>query len=257
MNSKWKIGIFILLHLLCGCVPKQEAVTISAAASLKDSLEEIREMFEEKFPGPKIVFNYGGSGMLSRQIEQGAPVDAFLSASSEHMKALVEKELVWERDNQDTPLILNTLVIVSHKEGFHKNVNDVLNNKGRIAIATPETTPAGKYTKEALQKSGLWDVVQNRLVYGKDVRHVLTLVEQQSVVAGFVYGSDAISSQSVEVIGQVDTSLHTPIEYFAAVVRESEKQERASQFVDFLFFPKSQEVFARHGFLLSDSRNDN
>jgi molybdate transport system substrate-binding protein len=257
MNSKRKIGIFILLLLLCGCVPKQEAVTISAAASLKDSLEEIREMFEEKFPGPKVVFNYGGSGMLSRQIEQGAPVDAFLSASSEHMKALVEKELVWEREYQDTPLILNTLVIVSHKEGFHKNINEVLKNKGRIAIATPETTPSGKYTKEALQKSGLWDEVQNRLVYGKDVRHVLTLVEQQSVLAGFVYASDAVSSPSVQVIGQVDTSLHTPIEYFVAVVRESEKQERASQFVDFLFLPQSQEVFARHGFILSDSRKDN
>ncbi|TDL31399.1 molybdate ABC transporter substrate-binding protein [Jeotgalibacillus sp. S-D1] len=240
--------LFLLLVLLTGCSPpQQDGTVISTAASLKESMEEIKVIYENEYPNQRLIFNYGGSGSLRRQIEQGAPADVFLSASKEHAQSLAKEDLI--ELHSDKVFLRNSLVVIGSKDHTYKSLEHMIREGGRIAIAIPETTPAGRYAKQALEHEGMWDEAEDRLVYGKDVSHVLTLVEQQNVAAGFVYQSDAIKSSRVKIIEQLDASLHDPIEYYAGIVKKSSTSREAEQFIQFLYRDDIQSIMEEHGFL--------
>ena len=222
-------------------------INVSAAASLKDALEQINQNYE-KSTGNKVVMNLASSGKLVKQIEEGAPTDIFISASKEKMDDLVEKNIV-EKDAVSN-LLNNNLVMISPKDSKEKveKVEDLLNIEGKIAIGEPSSVPAGKYAQEALTSLGIWDKLQDKIVFAKDVRTTLAYVENGEVVAGFVYKSDATVAQNSQIVITLDESTHKPIVYPIAVIKESLNIDEAKKYEEFLKTDESLEIFEQFGF---------
>ncbi|TFE23363.1 molybdate ABC transporter substrate-binding protein [Cohnella luojiensis] len=227
----------------------QTELIISAAASLTDSLIEIQALYEKDHGDVRLIFNFGSSGTLQQQIEQGAPADLFLSAGKKQMKALVDKKLI--EAEQQTGLLRNELVVVVSVNKHEKvsSMGDLIKPEfGKLALGEPETVPAGTYTKESLEHDRLWDQLQPKLVYAKDVRQVLTYVESGNADAGFVYKTDAFSSKKVTIASVIDPSSHSPIEYPVGIVKATKYPEEAQQFYAFLQSGETREIFAKFGF---------
>lgn len=227
-------------------------ITVSAAASLKGSLEEIAKLFNEEYPDIKIAYNFGGSGSLQQQIEQGAPVDLFISAAMEPMLALRDKGLVDPGHNR--PLLLNRLVLITPK---NRQTVTAVKDLSRmdvkaVAVGQPETVPAGAYAKEALRHEKLWDMIEPKAVYGKDVSQVLSYVLSGNADAGFVYASDASKSKDVRIAEEIPPSFHMPIHYPAAVIKTAKHPEEAGRFLEFLRSKEAGAIFKRHGFFLPE-----
>lgn len=222
-------------------------INVSAAASLKDALEQINQNYE-KSTGNKVVMNLASSGKLVKQIEEGAPTDIFISASKEKMDELVEKNIV-EKDAVSN-LLNNNLVMISPKDSKEKveKVEDILNIEGKIAIGEPSSVPAGKYAQEALTSLGIWDKLQDKIVFAKDVRATLAYVENGEVVAGFVYKSDTTVAQNSQIVITLDESTHKPIVYPIAVIKESLNIDEAKKYEEFLKTDESLEIFEQFGF---------
>lgn len=227
---------------------EQAELLVSAAASLSVVLDEIIEAFQQQHKGIKVQVNYGSSGTLQQQIEQGAPADLFISAGNKQMNALLEKELV----EQVTPLLRNSLVVVSSTglDEQYDSLADLLEavDVKHIAIGQPESVPAGQYAKQALESDGIWSQGEDRYVYGKDVRQVLAYVEQGNAELGFVYLSDALSSDIVQTVYTVEESLHDPIEYPMAIVTATEQKEAAQLFYSYLQQAEWKAGYEQHGF---------
>ena len=222
-------------------------LNISAAASLKDALEEINVNYEKE-TGNKVILNLAGSGKLVQQILEGAPADLFISASNAKMKDLVEKGNVEE--SAVSTLLENDLVMIVPKDSQEKveKIEDLENVDGKIAIGEVETVPAGQYAKDSLTSLGLWDKIQDKIVYAKDVRAVLSYVEQGEVVAGFVYNSDATVAENSQIAQVVPADSHKPIVYPIAVLKESPNAEVAKSYEDFLKTEESTKIFEKFGF---------
>ncbi|MCC3375626.1 molybdate ABC transporter substrate-binding protein [Cohnella sp. REN36] len=225
----------------------QTELVISAAVSLKDSLDEIAKSYTSEHSDVKLTFNYGASGALEQQIEQGAPADLFFSAGRKQMDALAKAKLV-EAPND---LLANRLSVVVPKDASSApaSLDDLKSDAWKkIAVGQPESVPAGQYAQTALQGAQLWDALQPKLVFGKDVRQVLTYVETGNADAGFVYRTDALTSEKVRVAFDVDSSAAGPIVYPAAVVSASTHRDVAQDFLAYLSGDAAQDVFARYGF---------
>jgi len=234
---------------------KAEPVTliVSAAASLKDSLEELTPQFEQEHQGVTVVYNYGASGSLQKQIEQGAPADIFLSAGQKQMNALIESGHIVPE--QSFNLLKNSLVIIVPDDT--KIIPDNLNGLASadiktIALGEPEVVPAGMYAKESLEHEQLWDQLSPKMVFTKDVTQVLTYIESGNADAGLVYLSDAKSSKKVKTAFIVEDSYHQPIVYPAGVVAATKHEENAKAFLEFLRETDARDIFVKHGFILAE-----
>ncbi|WP_442600601.1 molybdate ABC transporter substrate-binding protein [Paenibacillus sp. KN14-4R] len=224
-------------------------LTVSAAASMTDALKEIQKAYETKNPTIKLNFNFGASGALQQQIEQGAPADLFLSAATKNMKVLVDKQFI--DSTQQKKLLTNELVAVIAKDTKVSigSVSDLSKAEVKnIAIGIPESVPAGGYAKEALTNTKLWDTLQSKMVQGKDVRQVLQYVETGNVDVGFVYKTDALTSQKVKVAFAVDPKTYTPVEYPIGIVKATKHSKEAEGFYTFLQSKEALEVFVKYGF---------
>lgn len=224
-------------------------LTISAAASLTDALNEIQSIYETKHSNIKLVFNFGASGALQQQIEQGAPADLFLSAAAKNMKALVDKQLI--DSARQHHLLSNELVVVVPSDG-KLSIGSELDLKKdevkKIAIGIPESVPAGKYAQEALTNANLSDALQTKIVQAKDVRQVLQYTETGNVDAGFVYKTDALASDKVKVAFAVDPNSYSPINYPAGIVKATKHAEEAEELYSFLQSNEALAVFVKYGF---------
>lgn len=224
-------------------------LTVSAAASMTDALKEIQMAYETKYPNIKLNFNFGASGALQQQIEQGAPADLFLSAATKNMKALVDKQLI--DANQQKNVLSNELVAVvstdgqTAVDGFADLSNSDVKN---IAIGIPESVPAGGYAKEALTSVNLWDSLQSKMVQAKDVRQVLQYVETGNSDVGFVYRTDALTSDKVKIAFAVDPNTYTPVEYPIGIVKATKHSKEAEDFYTYLQTQEALDVFIKYGF---------
>jgi molybdate transport system substrate-binding protein len=260
----WLItGLIMVLLAACisGCgnqnadTPKEpelqdsaEPVTllVSAAASLTEAMGDIEKLYKEDHPNVSFTFNLASSGKLQQQIEQGAPADIFISAAKGKMDALQEKDLIVSETRKD--IVKNTLVLIVDKNNEDiKGFND-LENARTIAIGEPESVPAGKYASEALTNMNLFDKLQSKLVYDKDVRQVLAHVESGDADAGLLYQTDANISDKVKVVEVAAENTHSPLVYPVAVVKDSKNLEDARAFADFLSTDKAAAVFEKYGF---------
>ncbi|RTE01983.1 molybdate ABC transporter substrate-binding protein [Paenibacillus whitsoniae] len=227
----------------------QVELTISAAASLTDALKEIAATYEKQHATIKLNFNFGASGALQQQIEQGAPADLFFSAAAKNMKDLVDKGLI--DTAQQKSLLLNELVLIVPEGGkvAASKVEDLTADSIKhVAVGEPLTVPAGTYAKEALTNAKLWDALQNKIVQGKDVRQVLTYVESGNAEAGFVYKTDALTSKQVKIAGTIDPKTYKAVEYPAGIVKATKHGKETGDFYTYLQSTEALDVFVKFGF---------
>ena len=239
---------------LHGAAEQSDSITVSAAISLKDALDELGPIFQVQQhrknggSGTAVTYNYGGSGTLARQIEQGAPVDVFFSAAEKQMDELAAQGLIVADTRRD--LVGNALVLIAPAQSTTLHGFQDLSNPAIKAIALGETStvPAGMYARQTLEHLGLFAALEKKVVYAKDVRAVLTYVETGNADAGLVYQTDANTSTKVHVIAVAPADSHDPILYPAAVLRDSKNKAAARAFVEFLRGPDARAVFQKYGF---------
>lgn len=249
------IGFMVLLVLLlAGCDPAMTEsgttkLTISAASSMSESLMEVKEEYEAENPHIEIYYNFGGTGSLRRQIEQGAPVDLFFIASRRDYQTMIDDGLLSVTDS----LFGNRMVAIQRAESSYQSLEAFFQSPGRIAIATPGAAPAGTYAKQALETLGAWDRLSStdRFVYAKDARHVGHLVKKGAVEAGIIYQSDAVTMEKIQVIETMDASLHKTIEYYIGIVTGAEA-EAAQDFYEFVFEEEIMKIFEKYGFVIAN-----
>ncbi|MFT0803577.1 molybdate ABC transporter substrate-binding protein [Bacillus swezeyi] len=224
-------------------------LTVSAAASLKDVLTELASDYEKDHANVSVKFNFGSSGALQQQIEQGAPADLYFSAAEDKFNRLVEKGLIAKNDS--VKLLENGLVLIVPK-GKTQQVNSfqdlTKDSVEKLAIGTPESVPAGKYGKETLTNLHLWSKVQPKLVYGKDVRQVLSYIETGNADAGIVYQTDALASDQAKTVETAAGNLHTPIIYPLGIVKNTKHREQSEAFYKFLQSDKAIRAMEKYGF---------
>jgi len=226
-----------------------EELFVSAAASLTDALKEIGAKFEKE-SNIKIVFNFGASSMLARQIEEGAPADVFFSADEAQMNRLQNKIVSATRCD----LLTNVLVVIALKDSAQNlsRLSDLAKPEvTRIAIADPQGVPAGVYTKEVLTKAKLWDKIEPKIAPTENVRATLAVMEAGNADAGFVYKTDAMISAKVRIALQIPAEFAPKIVYPAAIVAGSRHQDQAQRFLAFLKTEEAGQIFRRLGFGLT------
>jgi len=256
-RSRYKILLFSILlvsmviSLPCDRVEAgdRKTVGVSAAISLKDSLNELKKLYERKEPGVELEFNLGSSGQLQKQIEEGAPVDLFISAGKKQMDELAAKGMIVPGTRVD--LLGNELVLIVAKEKQReiKGFADLSRKGVTFSIGQPETVPAGKYALETLTSLKLWERISGRVVYAKDVRQVLAYVDSGNVDAGLVYRSDAVALKGSVIAAVAPRGSHSPIVYPAAIVKGAKNMKAAEKFLAFLKTPDASAVFARFRFV--------
>ncbi|CAM3306288.1 molybdate ABC transporter substrate-binding protein [Nosocomiicoccus ampullae] len=220
-----------------------DTITISAAASLQDALNEAIEEYN-KDNDINIDINYGGSGALREQILKGAPVDLFISASQDDFKQVEDEGLIIEKKDY----LENKLVLICPDDSTTVNSIADLKNAEQIAIGEVDTVPAGKYAKEAFTSLNIFDELENKYIYVSDVRAVLTYVAQGEVDAGVVYETDAKTEEdNIDIVDEFGKDTHTPIIYPIGTLSDS-KEVKA--FYDFLNEDSTLEIFKKYGFTI-------
>jgi molybdate transport system substrate-binding protein len=252
----WLAATFIFI-VSCAPTPEVSApaaptepvtLTISAAASLTDALQAIQPIYQETAPEVNLTFNFGSSGSLQQQIEQGAPVDVFLSAAARQMDELESQGLILSETRHN--LVGNEVVLIAPTdETAIASFEDLeMDSVERVAIGDPESVPAGKYAQDVLTSLNVLEAIEPKLVLAKDVRQVLTYVETGNVDAGVVYRTDAQISDRIKVITTAPAESHAPVIYPIAVLQNSQNADAATEFVQFLLSEPAQTVFQEYGF---------
>jgi molybdate transport system substrate-binding protein len=226
------------------------SLIVSAAASLKEVLEEIKPLYQQSKSNVNISYNFGSSGALQQQIEQGAPADIFISAAKKQVDALEQKGLLVAGTRNI--IAKNSLVLI-----VPKNVVGITNfyslkdaEVKKIAIGEPRSVPAGQYAQQVLEKLKIWTEVKSKLVFANNVRQVLASVESGNADAGLVYITDAKISNQIKVVVTADEKYHSPIIYPLAVVKRSKNINAAKEFSQFLSSDQAKAVFKKYGFIL-------
>jgi len=229
---------------------QEKSVTVFAAASLKNALDEVSSAFTAK-SGVKVVASYAASSALMKQIEQGAPADVFLSADVDWMDYGAKRELIKTGTRLD--LLGNKLVLIAPKDSAIGNVTiapgfnlAALAGDGRIATGDVRAVPAGLYAKAALEKLGVWSAVQAKLAMAENVRAALALVARGEAPLGIVYETDAKIDPGVKIVGVFPADSHPPIVYPAALTKDAKPD--AAAYLAFLSTAAAKSIFERYGF---------
>lgn len=236
----------MLVAMPLGSVAMAEDLTVFAAASLKNALDNVNAAC-----GAKAKISYAASSALAKQIEEGAPADVFISADLDWMKYLSDKKLT--KPDSEVQLLGNKIVLVAPKDSkadvtiapnfdLAKAVGD-----GKLAMANVDSVPAGKYGKAALEKLGAWDGVSGKLAQAENVRAALKLVSTGEAPLGIVYQTDAASDPSVKIVGTFPEDSHKPIVYPVGLTAKTANPD-AADFEKCLQTPKAKELFEKEGF---------
>jgi molybdate transport system substrate-binding protein len=229
-------------------------LNISAAASMKDAITDAGHEFQQK-TGDELTFSFLASGALMKQIEEGAPVDVFISAAHKQMDQLQAEKLIDDASERVIAKGELVLIVPADEQDAPTSFADLANPKYKgIAIGEPNSVPAGDYAMQTLRSLHLADAVKDRLQTAASVRQVLDYVERGEVDAGIVYHTDALTSKKVRIVAVAQASTHKPIEYPAAVIKSSKEHDEAQKFLDFLSSQEGRDVLERYGFLNADPR---
>jgi molybdate transport system substrate-binding protein len=259
LNPEWRCFSSLLLTLLCvlflmglgtnAVFADDEPLLIFAAASLGGPLDTLASRYMAN-TGTPILIAYGASGSLAQQIRIGADVDLFISADTSWIMRLAEDKnspiLRWE------PFLRNHLVLITSSDlDFRTRAFGPLDGPtvGRIAIADPESAPAGRYARAYLQQIGIYDRIRAKLITQEDVRGVINAVRLGVADAGFAYASDVNVTGKVRVVEIIPDSLHPPIVYGLATMKGG-RAAQAAKFIEFLHSPDAVALFTKAGFLI-------
>lgn len=239
-----------LAILVFASAAQAEGALVFAAASLREALDEVAGSFAAGRAG-RVDISYAASSALARQIERGAPADLFLCADTDWADYVERRALAVPGSRRD--LLGNDLVLVAPAASTARlelapgvDVAGAL-GKGRLAIANPDTVPAGKYGRAALEALGAWKPLETKLVATEDVRGTLALVARGEVPLGIVYRTDALAEKRVRIVDTFPSASHPPIVYPMVVLKRSTSPV-ARAFSGYLTTPEARAIFERHGF---------
>lgn len=248
--------IFVLLGFVAALASApqpliaQEQITVFAAASLKNALDDANAAFS-KATGLKVVASYEASSALAKQIEQGAPADIFISADLRWMDYANEHKLI--KPDTRVNLLGNKLVLIAPKDSRldHVAIGDSfdiakLAGDGRIAVADVKAVPAGLYAKAALVKLGAWTAAEPKLAQAENVRATLAFVARGETPIGIVYETDARIEPKVKIIGAFPDGSYPPVTYPVAATADG--KATAARYLGFLATPAAKAIFERYGF---------
>ncbi|MDQ7260734.1 molybdate ABC transporter substrate-binding protein [Paracoccus sp. PS-1] len=240
-----------LAAALIALAPAAQAdeITIFAAASLKDALDEIAADWQRSHDDT-VAISYAGSSQLAKQIQEGAPADLFISASTDWMDVVQESGDIDPATRKD--LLGNTLVLVGTGKPAEAPVTELpaLLGDGKLAMALVDSVPAGQYGKAALTSLGLWDQVESQVAQTDNVRAALKLVATGEAPLGIVYGSDAVAEPGVGVVATFPADSHDKITYPGAVTRAADTPQAAA-FLDSLSQEPAKSIFESQGFTVT------
>ncbi len=229
---------------------QDKSIIVFAAASMKNALDDVDAAFAEK-TGIKVVASYDASSALMKQIEAGAPADAFISADLKWMDYGSQKKLI--RDDTRVDLLGNTLVLIAAKDSTIGHVDikpgfDLaeLAGDGRIATGDVKAVPVGIYARAALEKLGIWDSVAPKMAMTQNVRAALTLVARGEAPLGIVYSTDAKVDPGVKIVGTFPENSHDPIIYPVAATVTAKPETAA--YLAFLRSAAAKAIFETYGF---------
>lgn len=229
---------------------QEKSITVFAAASMKNALDDIDAAFTAK-TGVKVIVSYGPSSGLAKQIEQGAPADAFISADTDWMDYAASKKTINEPTRVN--LLGNSIVLIAPKDSKIENVNigpgfDLAKvaGDGKVATGDVKSVPVGKYAKAALEKLGSWQAAEPKFAMADNVRAALLLVARSEAVLGIVYSTDARVEPGVKVVGTFPADSHPAIIYPVAATATA-KPETAG-YLDFLRSTAAKNIFEKYGF---------
>ena len=245
---------FLALLLAVGSSLAMAAdVTVFAAASLKEALDEQARQFEAG-TGNKVIISYAASNALAKQIEAGAPADIFISADLEWMDYVGQRNLI--APGTRVNLLRNTLVLIapsSSKTAVKIAPNFALAGAlgaDKLAMADPDSVPAGKYGRSALEKLGVWSSVEKQVARAENVRAALALVSRGEAPFGIVYATDALSDKGVRIVDTFPPDTYPPIVYPGALLVSS-KSPASKPLLDYLRSPPARGVWEKYGFGLA------
>jgi molybdate transport system substrate-binding protein len=250
-----RLAAAAILLALAPMAARAAEVTVFAAASLNDALNEVGKSWQQK-RGHTAAFSFAASSVLARQIESSAGADIFISADSDWMDYLDNRGLIAHDTRRN--LLGNHLVLIAPADSTvkltivpHFDLAGPLGG-GRLAIADPDSVPAGKYAKSALTSLGVWNAVVNHLAQAENVRVALAYVARGETSLGIVYTTDAMSEPKVKIVGTFPDESHAPIVYPAALTKDAGPAAR--EFLDFLSGPEARTIFRKDGFVILGER---
>jgi molybdate transport system substrate-binding protein len=242
----------LLMLVIAGTVHAQ-TLTIYAAASLTNAVTALAERYQASHPTVQIQTSFASSATLAKHIAAGAPADVFISADQAWMDELTKQNRIVT--NSRTQLLVNRLVLISpNSNPLHLSMNksSKLSQRmtGRLCMGNPDSVPAGRYGKQALQWMGWYQGVQSRIVPTEDVRSALAFVERGDCQAGIVYQTDALISDKVKTVGVFPIGSHDPIIYPIAAIRSADDSsaKAALQLIRYAQDPAQQSLWTRFGF---------
>ena len=251
MKKLTKISTALLIAGLGFSFAASAKVTVFAAASMTDALQQVAKDYAKQNPKNKVVFSFASSSTLAKQIEEGAPADIFVSASNKWMKYLSEKDLTVKETEK--VLVGNDLVLIAPAKSAVNSVDiakvEWINalKDSYLSVGDPAHVPAGQYAEEALTKLNLWDKVQERLARAKDVRGALALVERAEAPYGIVYSTDAKVSQQVKTVAVFPADSHKPVVYPVSILKDHDNTD-ARDFLKYLESDAAKKVLVGYGF---------
>jgi len=208
----------------------------------------------ETHPEVKVVFNFGASGDLARQIEAGAPVDVFASAAPKEMDDLDRKGLLAANSRKN--FTGNAIVLVKpvHSNIPLQSLKDLQREEvKKVVIGNPKTVPAGRYAAEVLRHFNLWDAIKDKLIFAEHVRQALDYVARNEVEAGLVYSTDAmVRSKEIRVVMKVPEGSHQSVVYPIGVIKGTQEEALSRAFVDLVISKEGQRILSRYGFISVD-----
>jgi molybdate transport system substrate-binding protein len=244
------VSAIAILLLAAQPVAAQEALTVFAAASLKNALDDVNAAFS-KASGIKVTASYAASSALARQIEAGAPADAFISADLKWMDYVADKKQI--KADTRFNLLGNRLVLIASKDSKlgNQQIGDgfdiaKLAGDGRIAVADTRAVPAGLYAKAALEKLGAWKAAEPKLAQAENVRATLAFVSRGETPIGIVYETDAKIDKNVKIVGHFPDGSYPPITYPVALTKDAKPE--AMRYIDYLRSGAAKAVFEAYGF---------
>lgn len=230
-------------------------LNVFAAASMTESLEELKAVFEEENPGINLVFNFDSSGTLKTQISEGAACDVFISAAQKQMDALDPN-----RDGKDGDItidpasrfdLLENEVVLAVKENSDKDIrsfDDINKDKVETIALGNADVPVGQYSESLLKNMGIWDLIQDKISFGSNVKEVTSWVTEGAVDCGIIYSTDA-KAAGLKIVDTADPDmLDKKVIYPAAFIENSPNREASEKFLEFLKTDKAREVFTKYGF---------
>lgn len=242
------LALACIASLLPACV-LAAGITVFAAASLKEAMDAQRRAFEA-VTGNTVVVSYGASSALARQIEAGAPADVFISADIDWMDYLAQRKLVVPGTRVN--LLRNTLVLIAPSSSTSRlriapgfALAAALGND-RLAMANPDSVPAGKYGKRALERLGIWQAVEAHLARAENVRAALALVSRGEAPFGIVYRTDALADKGVRIVDTFPDDTHPPIVYPVALLANG--RPAAKSLLDYLRSARARAIWETYGF---------